>query len=68
MSAPLKLETVDIQFGDKYDGQKLRQLMMQVNAMARMNQRFIQLLRGGTVGQVLMKTGTGDLEATWVDP
>lgn len=64
----LRINTTDIRFTDKYDPQQMQQLMNYVNEIARMNQRFVQLLRGGSVGQVLKKTGDGDLEATWVDP
>lgn len=64
----LRLNTTDIRFLEKYDQQSMQQFMNYVNEIARLNQKFVQLLRGGTVGQVLKKTGDGDLEATWVDP
>lgn len=64
----LRLNTVDLRFTEKYDPRTMQELMNYVNEIARMNQRFVQLLRGGEVGQVLKKTGPGDLEATWVDP
>jgi hypothetical protein len=64
----LRLNTTDIRFSDKYDAQQMQQFMNYVNEISRLNQRFVQLLRGGSVGQVLKKTGDGDLEATWVDP
>jgi hypothetical protein len=63
----LRLNTIDIRFGDKYDPRSMQDLMNYVNEISRLNQKFVQLLRGGRVGQVLMKTGEGDLEATWVD-
>jgi hypothetical protein len=64
----LRLNTIEIRFTEKYDQRSVQDLMNYVNEIARMNQKFVQLLRGGTVGQVLKKTGDGDLEATWVDP
>ena len=64
----LRIGTVDLQFGDRYDPHAMRQLMLHIHELTRLNQRFVQLLRGGTVGQVLKKTGPGDLDATWVDP
>ncbi len=67
-SKGLRLNTVDLRFTDKYDARTMQELMNYVNEIARLNQRFVQLLRGGTVGQVLKKTGPGDLDATWVDP
>ena len=68
MTTPLKLDIQDIQFGAKYDSRSLNRLQQQVNALTRFNQKLLQMLRGGTPGQVLTKKEVDDLVAEWRDP
>jgi hypothetical protein len=46
----------------------MRELMQHIQELTRLNQKFIQLLRGGAVGQILVKTGPEDFAAEWRDP
>jgi hypothetical protein len=55
------LASPDIQFGEA----KLDRLMQHIRALTTEVQRLQQLLAGGSVAQVLQKTGTGDYQGAW---
>jgi hypothetical protein len=63
-----RINTLAINFGDKYDARQMRELMQHIQELTRLNQKFIQLLRGGAVVQILVKTGPEDFAAEWRDP
>jgi hypothetical protein len=67
MATPTKLDTQDLQFDGKYDPEKMRRMMAQLNAVTRFNQKLIALLRAGTVGQVLTKRTHIDFDGEWSD-
>lgn len=68
MTQPIKLATKDIRHGPSYDAEKLNQLQQQVNQLTRVNQKLLQMLQGGSAGQVLTRKDGGDLLAEWLDP
>jgi hypothetical protein len=67
MATPTKLDTQDLQFDGKYDPEKMRRMMNQLNAVTRFNQKLIALLRAGTAGQVLTKKTHIDFDGEWGD-
>lgn len=65
MSSKRRLSTIDIQFREKYDPQQMRTMQQHINDLTRLNQKLLQMLEGGTDGQVLTKVEHDDLIATW---
>jgi hypothetical protein len=65
MSEQLRINTLAINFGDKYDPRQMRELMQHIQELTRLNQKLVQMLRGGDTGQVLTKVDEQDLNGTW---
>lgn len=61
----LRINTLELRFGQDYDPAVLQQLMQHINELTRLNQKFIQMLRAGQSGQVLSKVNEQDLIAEW---
>jgi hypothetical protein len=57
----------DIQFTDKYEGEKLRRLVEALSYLTSEVRKIQQLLDGGEDGQTLIKNSERDYDADWTD-
>lgn len=63
---PRQISTVHLDFGDRYDGAQMRQLMEHVSRMTSEMQRIMGALSGGVGGQLFGKASGADYDAGWV--
>ena len=57
----------DIQFGNNFDGEKMRRLIEALALMADELRRMQNMLDGGDPGQALIKNSSKDYDADWDD-